>query len=196
MGWASVVELVVSAALFALAMAEFARFSRREPVVEGDRVSLRHGPAVAVLGGICLALGLGIVGPVLVGWMGGEPAWAVAMALVVGALFVWAGVACLVSYRLEFVRFGPGGVEGRSGIDREAVALAWGEVEAVTFSRLSGYLTVRGRGRQRVRVSALLHGADALAVVVERRLRADGVADGVRRFLAYRASYGLGPPKR
>jgi len=71
------------------------------------------------------------------------------------------------------------------------------DVDRVRFSSLTGYLVLSGQRRQRVRVSVMLHGADEVAALVGRRVRAPGAETSTRQFREYIALYGGRPrPKR
>ena len=66
MDW--LIESVGFSALLAVATGLFWRFGRRPPEVAPDGVTLRHGPAVAALGWVCVAIsaaafGIGFFSP-------------------------------------------------------------------------------------------------------------------------------------
>ncbi len=182
---------VVFAVLFALAMGAFARFSRREPTVDGGGAELRHGPAIAVGGwvgvaGALLFLSFPLFDSSILESTLGLSMW-LGMALFFGGLGVW----CLAAARREVVRLLPDGIEARASLEREPTSLRWNEIQAVRFSRLTGYLTLVGRDR-RVRVSAMLTGSGELADLVARRVPTAEAQAAVHGFLAYRAGYGMG----
>jgi len=173
------------------------RFSRREPVVADGTVVLRHGPAIAWLGWTALTLGVGALVVIPFEIADGESAFLIGLTVVFGLPFVALGLWFLACRRSEYVRLTPTGIEGRSGWDRAPAEVAWADVDRVRFSSLTGYLVLSGQRRQRVRVSVMLHGADEVAALVGRRVRAPGAATSTRQFREYIALYGGRPrPKR
>ena len=161
------------------------------PPVEGDALVLRYPRGLEVAGWVIAALGAATVG-----WMAtsfGITSAGDAVALAVLVLFVGGAAALFfLAYRREWVRVTPAGVEGQTAFRRAPTRVTWAEVERVTFSKLSGYLSLWGPDGRRVAVSAFHRGADRLAETVGRRLAVPGAAEAVREFMSYRAGYGIG----
>ena len=187
---ADLVGAVLFAVLFPLGMWALFRYSRRPPEVDGDGVVLRYGPAVAVMGWLGLGLGVLMLGAVAVGEMAGEPWFMIALVSAVGSAFGVGGVWFLRAHCSEYVRFSPTGVEGRSGWGARPVSLGWAEIERVRFRPMMGVLVLRSSDGRTVHVSPLLHGSDELVALLERLVRADGVAEAIGAFHQYRAAYG------
>src|SRR5712672_2662805 len=137
--------------------------ARRTPAPDADgTVALRYGPMVVGAGVLCLAVavliaGIGIAAPP-------RPGERVAWLSLVGAFGVGGLWLTLVALRY-------GLAVGRTGVRQEAfgrkpVVLLWSAVRAVSFSRVSGYLTLEG-ATGRVRASVMLRGVDCLWEAIE-----------------------------
>jgi len=188
----SLVGTALFAILFPLGMWALFRFSQRAPEVDGNGAVLRYGPAIAVLGWVCFAIGVGMLGAIAVGELTGEPAFVFVVVAGPGLAFAVAGVWFLRAHHSEYVRFSSAGIEGCSGWGARPVSLGWAEIEHVDFRPRMGYLVLRSRDDRVVRVSPLMSGTDDLVRLLARRVQADGVVSDVGAFLQYRAAYGGG----
>ena len=192
---ADLVGSVLFAVLFPLGMWAVFRFSRRPPELDGEATTLRHGPAVAVLGWVSVGLGVLMLGGVAVGSVSGELPAVIVATGGVGLALGLGGAWLLAAHRREYVRLSQGEIEGRSGWAGGPVSIRWEEVDSARFRPLAGYLVLRSQDGRVVRVSPLLHGSSELAALLERRVHATGVAEAARAFRQYQAAYG-GAQKR
>lgn len=187
---AGLVSAFLSTALTSAVMWLLSRTAAREPDVEGDAAVLRHGWGTTVLGVISLGVGGLMLAGLLAGWGTGQPLADVLLMAGVGAAFGVAGLWFLGSARTETVWLTADGVVGRSGFGRRLTSLQWHEVEQVQFSRIVGYVTLAGPGRQRVRVSMQVRGADDFMRVVERKVRVKGADAAYRAYWSHRPLLG------
>lgn len=189
--WADALAAALSAILTSVFVWLLFRNGARPARVENGVAVLRHGWGVTVLGIVCVGLGVLMVSGPFLDSAGADPPWVWLMVAGVGAAFLVAGFWFIAAGRLEEVRMSADGLEGRSGWSRSFTGVRWSDVERVRFSRFFGTLTFYGSNGRRVRISALLRGADGLADVVGRRLAVPGAASAVRQFNDYRGVYGL-----
>ena len=181
---------VLFAVLVPAGIALFRRFARRDPEVTAGGTVLRHGPALGVLGGICLALSAAILVGGLSTLPPGQLAAEVVILLGVGVGFGAAGAVALVSYATEAVRVDDLGVSSRRW-PLSWRTVEWQRVGPIRFRALAGTLRVTGRRGGRVRVSALLSGADAVVDRLREVAETPGDHAALDRFARYREAYGL-----
>jgi hypothetical protein len=155
--------------------------ARRTPARGADgSVSLRYGPMIAGIGvaSIVLALAfvaIGVVSPPKPGdrgiWLGLIGAF--------GISGLWLLLVAL-RYRLDV---GPSAVR-QAAFARSPVTLAWSDVRSVSFSSVSGYVTLQG-ATARVRASVMLRGIDGLWDGIAAHLPRAMWADARAQFDAY-----------
>ena len=149
---------------------------------------MRYPPAVGVLGGLLVALGVAAVGASALGadavladalgaWAPGQRRWIA----VAGAALALGGGAVVLSVLRTRVEVRGGGMTVHTWTRRKPLAMWWDEADSSSFSMLTGLLTMRLRDGRAVRVSAFLRGALALAGTLGQNLRARGTKKALRR---------------
>ena len=175
------VAMAVSVGVTSWVMQRLLADGRRVPAPNADgTISLRYGPMVGGIGvmSILLALVFVAIGIVSHPKPNEHGIW---LALVGG--FGIAGVWLLLVARRYRLDVGPGGLR-RESFGRAPVTLAWSDVRAVRFSRLSGYVTLEGPSAK-VQASVMLRGIDSLWGAIETHVPRAQWADARAQFDEY-----------
>jgi hypothetical protein len=175
------IAMAVSIGVTSWVMQRLVSDARRTPARGADgSISLRYGPMIAGIGVACLLLALafvaiGVASPPKPGERG---IWLT----LIGAFGISGLWLLLVALRHR-LDVGPSGVR-QEAFARAPVTLAWNDVRAVSFSSVSGYVTLQGV-TGRVRASVMLRGIDGLWEGIAAHLPRTMWADARAQFDAY-----------
>jgi hypothetical protein len=175
------VAMAVSVGVTSWMMQRLLADGRRAPALDADgTVSLRYGPMVGGIGVLSIVMALAFV---VIGVVSHPKPHERAIWLALIGAFGIAGLWLLLVARRYRLDVGPSGLR-RESLGHSPVTLAWNEVRAVRFSRLSGYVTLEG-ATTRVQASVMLRGVDWLWGAIETHVPRAKWADARAQFDEY-----------
>ena len=175
------VAMAVSIGVTSWVMQRLVADARRPPARGADGTfSLRYGPMVSGTGVLSIVLALAFVA---IGVVSHPKPHERGIWLALISAFGISGLWLLLVARRYRLDFGSSGLR-RESLGRSPVTLAWSEIRAVSFSSVSGYVTLEG-ATTRVRASVMLRGIDSLWKEVEARVPRAQWTDARAQFDAY-----------
>ena len=183
-----VLAAVLSTALPSLLLFYWLRQATTTPPVDSGVLTLRY-PRGLEVGGWILVLATVSVSVGVTVWFGVSTSEDVVSIIVFVLLSGGAGMAFVIARRREWVRVTAAGLEGQTAFAVRPTQIAWEDVAAIQFGKMSGYLTVRTKDGRSVRTSAFHVGSLHLADLIGRRLSGRGGAEAAAALREYRARY-------
>jgi len=170
-------EHVVWLALMGLVMGWLAK-ARRSASVEGRSRVLRHPPSTLIVGVVCTALFLAV--GALSGLNVKPSEWWVPLVFFAFALL---GVPLIVEGVRVRIELKDEGIAYR-GLLRSYDSVPWNDIDVATWSPSMKWLVLTTRRGDKLRVSAMLNGLDALALALGERAPTLRMNDVTRQMLA------------